>query len=187
MHCGRQRVQLHRRRGSNVILCAVPVVAIGRDALCDLVLRTGGVSRRHAEIEVGAGAFMLKDAGSRNGTAIGGMPIAGRVPLRGTGSFELGDDCRLDFETHGAPEVLIVTVTSGVDRGLKLVAAPDGARIPLAVVGIAADVVFAAGRPWLGKGDARELSFNGERLGAGRVQLVRGDLIVVDGEEIDVA
>jgi hypothetical protein len=31
------------------------------------------------------------------------------------------------------------------------------------------------------------VSFNREPLGAGRIQLIRGDLIVVDGEEIDVA
>jgi hypothetical protein len=162
------------------------VIAIGRDALCDLVLRTGGVSRRHSEIEVGAGSFMLRDAGSRNGTSIGGMPIAGRVPLRGTGSFALGDDCRLDYETVGSPEVLLVTVATGVDRGARLLAAPDGARIPLAPIGYAADIVFAQGRPWLGKGDAKELAFNAEPLGAGRVQLIRGDIVVVDGEEIDV-
>jgi hypothetical protein len=174
------KAQLSRRRGGTIVLCAVPVIAIGRDALCDLVLRTGGVSRRHAEIEVAPGSFMLKDGGSRNGTAIGGMPIAGRVPLRGAGSFELGDDCRIDFE---ADAVLRLTVGTGVDRGTNLIAAPDGARIPV----LGADIVFATGRPWLGAGEAREVTFNGEKLGAGRVQLIRGDVIVVDGEEIDVA
>jgi len=182
------RVHLRRRRGGGGVLCAVPVVAIGRDALCDLVLRTGGVSRRHSEIEVTAsgGPFLLRDAGSRNGTAIGGMPIAGRVPLHGTGSFELGDDCRLDFETTGTPEVLRITVATGVDRGARLIAAADGDRIDLALIDLAGDVVFANGRPWLGKGRARELVFNGELLGAGRVQLIRGDVVLIDGEEIDV-
>jgi hypothetical protein len=147
------------------------------------------VSRRHAEIEVAGsgGPFMLKDGGSRNGTAIAGMPIAGRVPLKGTGSFELGDDCKLDFETRGSPEVLIVTVATGVDRGARMIAAADGDKIDLSVVGIAADLVFADGRPWLGKGAAKELMFAGEAVAAGRVQLVRGDTFVVDGEEVDVA
>jgi hypothetical protein len=183
------RMQLRRRRGGAAVLCAVPLIAIGRDGLCDLVLRTGGVSRRHAEIEVAGsgGPFMLKDGGSRNGTAIGGMPIAGRVPLRGIGSFELGDDCTIAFETRGAPEVLVLTVETGVDRGARLVGAADGDRIELSPVGLAADVVFAEGRPWLGKGDARELVFSGEPVGAGRVQLIRGDVFVVDGEEVEVA
>jgi tetratricopeptide (TPR) repeat protein len=183
------RMQLRRRRGGGAVLCAVPVVAIGRDALCDLVLRTGGVSRRHSEIEVSGsgGPFLLRDAGSRNGTAIAGMPIAGRVPLRGTGSFELGDDCKLDFETVGTPECLRITVATGVDRGARLLAAADGDRIDLALIELKGDLVFAQGRPWLGKGAAREIIFNGEPLEAGRVQLVRGDVVVIDGEEVDVA
>jgi tetratricopeptide (TPR) repeat protein len=180
------RMQLQRRRGGVVVVCAAPVVAIGRDGLCDLVLRTGGVSRRHAEVEVGVDGFMLRDAGSRNGTAIGGLPIAGRVPLRGSGAFDLADDCRIEFETHGAPEQLSLHVANGVDRGVRLIAAADGARIDLSRGGIAADVVFAEGRPWLGVGTAGALMFNGEPLRAGRVQLIRGDELVVDGEEIDV-
>jgi hypothetical protein len=182
------RMQLRLRRGGSVVVCAVPLVAIGRDGLCDLVLRTGGVSRRHAEIEIAGsgGPFMLKDGGSRNGTAIAGMPIAGRVPLRGHGHFELGDDCKLEFETRGAPEVLIVTVETGVDRGAKLIAAADGDKIELGIVGLGADLVFADGRPWLGKGAARELMFGGEAVAAGRVQLIRGDTFVIDGEEVDV-
>ena len=183
------RMQLRLRRGGGAVLCAVPLVALGRDGLCDLVLRAGGVSRRHAEIEVAGsgGPFMLKDGGSRNGTSIGGMPIAGRVPLSGTGSFELGEDCKLDFETRGAPEVLVVTVATGIDRGARLIAAADGDRIELDLLGVGADVVFADGRPWIGKGAAKELVFAGEVVGAGRVQLVRGDVVVVDGEELEVA
>lgn len=183
------RVQLRSRRGRTLVLCAVPVVAIGRDALCDLVLRTGGVSRRHAEIEIGKDGvrFQLRDAGSRNGTSIGRLPIAGRVPLAGKGAFELGDDCRLEFETHGEPALLVVTIPGGVDRALTLVAAADGDRVDLAGVGLGADVVFARGRPWIGKGAARELVCNGEVVGAGRVQLIRNDVVSIDGEEIDVA
>ncbi len=183
------RMQLRSRRGNVIVLCAVPVVAIGRDALCDLVLRTGGVSRRHAEVVVGeAGArFQLRDAGSRNGTSIGGMPIAGRVPLAGKGAFELGEDCRLEFETAGEPEILKVTVPGGVDRNLAMLAGADGDRLDLTAAGLGMDVVFAAGRPWVGRSSARELAVNGEALATGRVQLIRGDVVVVDGEEIDVA
>jgi hypothetical protein len=182
------RMQLRSRRGGVLVICAVPVVALGRDGLCDLVLRAGGVSRRHAEIEVtGEGdRFLLRDAGSRNGTTIGGMPIAGRVPLHGTGSFGLGEECTIEFETGGSPEQLRLAVTTGVDRGARLLAGADGDRLDLAPVGLPCDVVFAAGRPWVGKGAARELVLAGEPVGAGRVQVIRGDLLVVDGEELDV-
>ncbi len=180
------RLELRRRRGGSVVICAVPVVSIGRDGLCDLVLRTGGVSRRHSEIEVAATGYMLRDAGSRNGTAIAGLPIAGRVPLTGSGSFELGEDLRIEFETRGDPQALLLQVATGVDRGSRLLVGPAAQRIDLAAIGLAADLVFAEGRPWLGKGAAREVTFNKEPLGAGRIQLIRGDLLVIDGEELDV-
>ena len=183
------RVVLRRRHGRAITLCGVSTIAIGRDALCDLPLRAGGVSRRHCEIEVaGSGGFQLHDAGSRNGTALGGLPIAGRVPLVGTGAFELGDDTRIEFRLAGEPAALHLTVSRGLDRGTELVAAADGEAIDLGPHGVAAEVVFKNGRPWLGKGAAaRELRFNGEPVGAGRVQLVRGDLVVVDAEELDIA
>ncbi len=183
------RMQLRRRRGGSVVVCAAPLIGLGRDALCDLVLRTGGVSRRHAEIEVGEpgpSRFMLRDAGSRNGTSIAGLPIAGRVPLTGAGRFDLGDDLTIDFQCHGEPPLLVLTVATGVDRGAQLVAGADGDRFDLSWVGLPFDVVYADGRPWIGKGAARELAVAGEPLVSGRAQLVRGDLVVADGEEIDV-
>jgi len=182
------RVELRRRGKPAVIACAATRVAIGRDPLCDLPLRTAGVSRRHAEIEVGdAPRFTLKDADSRNGTTLAGLPLAGRVPLVGSGGFGLGDDCRIDFEVIGDPGVLVLTVATGLDRGVTLLVAPEGEKLDLATAGIPCDLVFGAGRPYLGRGAARTLEFNGEPLGQIRVQLVRGDRVVADGEELDVA
>jgi hypothetical protein len=180
------RVELRRRQGRSVIACGAPLIAIGRDALCDLPLRTGGISRRHAEIEVaGDGHFALRDAGSRNGTALGGLPIAGKVPLSDAGSFDLGDDVRIDFRVVGP--VLVLTVTSGLDRGATLLAAAEGEIIDLAPAGIGGDLLFQRGRPWLSTGASGTLLLGGEPIRHGRVQLVRGDRAVVDGEELDVA
>src|SRR5689334_22523641 len=50
------RVELRRRGKPAVIACAATRVAVGRDPLCDLPLRTAGVSRHHAEIEIATGA-----------------------------------------------------------------------------------------------------------------------------------
>ena len=55
---------------------------IGRDAACDLVLYDMTVSRRHAGLRREAGAWLLNDAGSTNGTRLNGWRVTEPVPLR---------------------------------------------------------------------------------------------------------
>ncbi len=178
------KVELKRRGKPLIVVCGAQKLVLGRDQLCDLTLRAGGVSRQHAEIELEAGAFTLRDLDSRNGTSVSGLPLAGKVPLAGTGRFGLGDECALDFELVDG--TLIIRVANGMDRGVALVAAPEGQRIELAAVGVRLDLVFQRGRPLLGRGASREVTFNAEPLGDVRVQLIRGDRVVVDGDEIDI-
>ena len=191
------KVELRRRNKPPVIACAAPKLVLGRDQLCDLTLRAGGVSRQHAEISRGhdshdpqdpaAGgraAFLLRDLDSRNGTSLRGLPLAGRVPLKDSGRFALGDECQLDYEI--LDEALILRVPSGLDRGLQLIAGEDGQRLDLAPLGLPLDLVFRRGRPLLGRGASREVRFNDEPLGEVRVQLIRGDRVFADGDEVDV-
>ncbi|MEO8846894.1 MAG: FHA domain-containing protein [Kofleriaceae bacterium] len=182
------RVELKRRGKPAIVACAAPKIVIGRDALCDLPLRAGGVSRQHAEIDRVAGpkgpVFHLRDLDSRNGTSLAGLPLVGKVPLVGLGKFGLGDECTIDFEV--ADGILILRLAHGLDRGNALIAGDDGVRLVLAPLGLGLDVIFHRGRPLLGRGTAAEVTFNGEPLGELRVQLIRGDRIVADGDEIDV-
>jgi tetratricopeptide (TPR) repeat protein len=178
------KVELKRRGKPLLVACAAPKLVLGRDPLCDLTLRTGGVSRQHAEIERTQDAFYLRDLDSRNGTTVAGLPLAGRVPLAGTGSFGLGDECTIDFEL--TDNTLILRCGSGLDRGVALMAGDEGQRIDLARLGIPLDLVFKAGRPLLGRGSAKNVTFNDEPLGDVRVQLIRGDRVVADGDEIDI-
>ncbi len=179
------KLELRRRAKPVLVACAAGKIVLGRDALCDLTLRAGGVSRQHAEIEHSGGKYQLRDLDSRNGTSIGGLPLAGRMPLVGTGRFSLGEECVVDFEVT-ADGALILRVHGGLDRGVALIAGDDGARLDLAPVGTPLDVIFQRGRPLLGRGTARDMMFNSEPLGAVRVQIMRGDRLVVDGDEIDV-
>jgi hypothetical protein len=55
---------------------------IGRDAACDLVLYDMTVSRTHAGLRREAGAWLLSDAGSMNGTRLNGWRVTEPVPLR---------------------------------------------------------------------------------------------------------
>lgn len=207
------RVELVRRGKPGIVVCAAQKVVLGRDALCDLPLRAGGVSRNHAqidhrgtaslqqrvespdagraraeghrEIEHSDSGFWLRDLGSRNGTTLAGLPLVGRVPLIGSGRFGLGDDCAIDFDVEG--DVLVLTVASGVDRGLCLVLGEEDRPIALDRAGLALDVVFRRGRPLLGRGACKEIAWNGEALGEVRVQLLRGDHVIADGDDIRVA
>jgi len=167
-----------------VVAFAAAQIVRGRDQLCDLTLRAGGVSRQHAEIEYAGGTFQLRDLDSRNGTSVSGLPLVGKVPLVGKGTFGLGEECTLEFdvtETH-----LTLTLANGLDRGAALVATADGGRVDFTPLGLGLDVLFQKGRPLLGRGSCKDVTFNDEPLGDLRVQLVRGDRIVADGDEIDV-
>lgn len=181
------RAVLRVRQGERAAVCSAPSLLIGRDALCDLALRSGGISRRHAEILAGDGGYRLRDAGSRNGTLIGGMPITRPVPLEGSGHFALGDDVEIAFEVTGEPPLLSLHIESGLDRGSRLLAAPAGAPIELGAVGLPVQITFRDGRPLLGpaRPDVRVL-LRGEAIAAGQVQLVHGDQLAIDGVEVDV-
>ena len=62
-----------------------------------------------------------------------------------------------------------------------------GNRIDLALAGLAGELAFHDGRPWFARGAAREVRLGGDRVGDVQVQLIRGDTLIVDGTEIDVA
>jgi hypothetical protein len=178
------KVELKRRSKPVIVACAAVKIVLGRDALCDVALRAGGVSRQHAEIERAADGFHLRDLDSRNGTSVGGLPLVGKVPLHGSGKFGLGDECTIEFETKDG--ILIARVGNGLDRGLAVIAGDDGQRLDLAPLGLGLDIQFQKGRPTLGRGTCKEVRFNDEPLGDLRVQLIRGDRVVADGDEIDI-
>lgn len=178
------KVELRRRGKPLIVACAAPRIVLGRDPLCDLTLRAGGVSRQHAEIEHTGEAFTLRDLDSRNGTSVAGLPLAGRVPLVASGRFGLGDECSIDFElTDG---VLLLRIRGGLDRGVALIAGAPGQRLELAPLGLGLDVVFQRGRPFIGRGTCTTVTFNDEPLGEMRIQVIRQDRLLADGEEIDV-
>jgi putative methionine-R-sulfoxide reductase with GAF domain len=56
-------------------------MVVGRDPDCDVMLDDDRISRRHAVLAAGPAGWVLTDAGSKNGTFIGGMLVDSR-PLR---------------------------------------------------------------------------------------------------------
>lgn len=179
------KVEIRRRGKPLIVACAADKLVLGRDPLCDLTLRAGGVSRQHAELDRSPDGYLLRDLDSRNGTTFGGLPLAGRVPLAGSGKFGLGDECTIEFEQL-PDKTLILRCAGGLDRGVALIAGDDGQRLDLSPVGCGLDLVFKHGRPLLGRGTVKDVKFNDEPLGDVRVQLIRGDRLIADGDEIDI-
>jgi S1-C subfamily serine protease len=80
------------RRGT-VVRSDKPVVRLGRQADCDVQLDPSDdleVSARHAEVLLANGAYLVRDAGSTNGTFVNGVRIAGERLLRDGDVIGLG-------------------------------------------------------------------------------------------------
>ena len=65
---------------------------LGREqGSADLVLDDPGVSRRHARVLTDAGALVVEDLGSSNGTYVNGQRISGPVEVASGDELQLGD------------------------------------------------------------------------------------------------
>jgi tetratricopeptide (TPR) repeat protein len=152
---------------------------LGRDATCQLPLRDAGISREHAAVvATDEGSFALRDCDSKNGTTLGGVRIAGTLPLAGSGEIGIGELCVVRYEVAG--ETLTLEVTRGLDRGLRAVAS----RGAFDVEG-AGELVFIDGRPRLSPVGGRLLYLNGVHTGAA-VQLIRGDVVELGEARLEV-
>ena len=54
-----------------------PVLLMGRDETCEIVIPERQVSRRHASIHAEGDRYILKDLDSKNGTFVNGQPVLG--------------------------------------------------------------------------------------------------------------
>jgi len=155
-------------------------LVMGRDASCQLALRDVGISRHHAHVVAhDDGSFALADRDSKNGTTLGGVRIAGELPLAGEGDIGLGELCVIHFVQRG--DTLTLEVTRGLDRGLSVVAG----RGPLEVEGGVGEILFIDGRPRLSPLGGRLLYLNGVHVSAG-IQLIHGDLVELGEQRLEV-
>ncbi len=183
------RVSLALRNRGQLTVTATARTLMGRDMLCDFVLRSGGISRHHAEVKLEGEApepcFLLADAGSKNGTRIGGIRIEGSIPLEGTGSFDLGDHCTVSFTVSIDAPHLTLSVEAGLDRGTTLRAGVAGERIDVRDLDFPATIYFQNDRPML-QHPGGVVRLNGEIIAHGDIQLVHGDQLVLEGMEVEV-
>jgi hypothetical protein len=167
----------------------LPAVLGRSDA--DVSVRGTSVSRRHAEIALESGRFVVRDLGSRNGTLVSGMPIASAIAIEGALEIGLGDDVTMAISPAGRG--LEIEVQKGLDRGLlHVVGAPaDDGSCVLAVPG--AEATIELDREGVAitpvSGEAAELVPEGASSGRrvqGRIDLLRGDTITIANVKIEV-
>jgi len=150
-------------------------LVLGRDA--DFVVRGASVSRRHTEVRVQDGKVTVRDLGSRNGTLVRGVPIAGEMTLDGMTEIGLGDDVEVRLEPQGTG--LRLEVLRGLDRGVvALLGAGE-----LAIPGVRASVSFGGGHPTL---TPRVMVQLGRQSVAAPIVLLREDVIEIQGARVEV-
>jgi len=81
-------------RGRTLALSAEPAL-IGRAADCALVLSDPDASKEHLSIAWDGQAFVATDLGSRFGTRVNGLPVAGPTPLSPFDRLAVGDSVLL--------------------------------------------------------------------------------------------
>lgn len=162
---GRTRVVLER-----------PEIVLGREG--DAALRGASLSRRHATLERVAAGVRVSDLGSRNGTRVSGVPIAGSLELTGAARVELGDDVSVRVVPEDAG--LSAEVLEGPDRGLSI----DAGRGALDLGLGGARLVFEDGWAVLRPG-AGGVGLGGKTV-HGPVELLVGDRLEVEGAMVEV-
>lgn len=70
---------------------AAPRAVVGRRPGADLTIHNTSISRDHAELRHTAGTWELRDLGSRNGSFVDGVRVAGRSALTDGASVRFGD------------------------------------------------------------------------------------------------
>jgi hypothetical protein len=115
--CRGRAVSLRLPGGELVRFAGTPAT-IGRDGLCEVILRDPAISRRHAVVLAEGAELALADAGSRGGTRLGPAALAGKLPLRGEGQVGLGEHSLLRFRLVSAGTVELTGMT-GLDRTLR--------------------------------------------------------------------
>ena len=72
------------------VIPLVPLLVVGRDPSCDIVLTSPNVSRRHCQISQTPTGFVLEDLKSRHGTFLNGTLVGGPEPLQAGDEVEVG-------------------------------------------------------------------------------------------------
>jgi serine phosphatase RsbU (regulator of sigma subunit) len=74
-----------------VTLAGEGLISLGRASECTVPIKDRFLSRRHAEVALDRGRWVVRDCGSVNGTMLNGTKVVEPVPLRSGDRISLGD------------------------------------------------------------------------------------------------
>jgi hypothetical protein len=101
-----------------------PVLLIGRDDTCDLVIPERQVSRYHASISIERDQYLLRDLDSKNGTFVNGREVEDAHALQDGDEIQIAYCCKLAFVGADATAPVILDEE---EAGLRL--DPEGKRV----------------------------------------------------------
>jgi hypothetical protein len=94
-----------------------PVLLIGRDDLCDVVIPERQVSRQHASISLEEDSYILRDLNSKNGTFVNGQELDSPHLLKDGDEIQIAYCCKLAFVGADATAPVILEEQ---EQGLRL-------------------------------------------------------------------
>jgi predicted component of type VI protein secretion system len=94
-----------------------PVLLIGRDEICDVVIAERQVSRRHASISLEGGGYVLKDLNSKNGTFVNGQELTKPHHLQDGDEIQIALCCKMAYVAADATAPVILEEQ---ERGLRM-------------------------------------------------------------------
>ncbi|MBK6518707.1 MAG: sigma 54-interacting transcriptional regulator [Polyangiaceae bacterium] len=102
-------------------------VTIGRAESCELSLDDTGLSRKHAQIQLVSGKYLLRDLDSRNGTFLNERRVDFVSPLEDGDRIRLGPNVRVRFQLveEGEERVLKSSFEASTQLVRKLTAGPE--------------------------------------------------------------
>ncbi len=157
-------------RGSKMMLVLGDEIVIGRTE-GTLRVPSHAVSREHVKIAREAGAIVVRDLGSRNGTQLRGMDLVGAIPIGDGLELQLGKEVRLAVTASkgvlGACEIVLAGTPYVAPLGPASI---DAWRIEIARDGWLELVSSAAHPAYLGdvQLDTRSTLLLGDEIGAER-------------------
>jgi pSer/pThr/pTyr-binding forkhead associated (FHA) protein len=101
------------------------VLTIGREASNQIAINDAEISRKHSQLVLQGGKYVLTDLGSTNGTFVNGQRLTGQHVLQPGEVISLGEQISLLFEV-----VVIVDPNATMLSSSKPVMAPRGTMRP---------------------------------------------------------